>query len=85
MICFDEQHYYKFQDSKITGTGYLAYRDIPQIISSYDVSLKKTLDLGCGSAIYKLFKTIIRNGIYNEHLQNMPLILLKKILLTRRS
>lgn len=33
----------------ITGTGYLAFRDIPQIIQKYSQGGRQTLDFGCGA------------------------------------
>lgn len=49
MITFDDGHYTKFQDASISGTGYLAYRDIPKIIDLYKINLNKILDFGCAS------------------------------------
>jgi len=46
---FDEEQKNKYAESKIFGTGYLAYRDLQKFSLFHEVNFSKALDLGCGA------------------------------------
>jgi len=49
MIEFTEKEVVKYSKSTVSGTGYLAYRDVEKLIFGLNLQPKRTLDLGCGS------------------------------------
>src|SRR5258708_4644761 len=49
MLNFSDDQIKKYGKSGITGTGFLAFRDIEQFARNYKTNLDYVLDLGCGS------------------------------------
>ncbi|KTC76524.1 class I SAM-dependent methyltransferase [Legionella brunensis] len=49
MLKFSDEQIKKYGKSSITGTGFLAFRDVEEFAEKYDTSLDYVLDLGCGS------------------------------------
>lgn len=49
MIEFNKEQIKKYSESQISGTGYLAFRDILQFCELHKVNTTKVLDLGCGA------------------------------------
>ena len=49
MLKFNSEQTEKYKKSTITGTGYLAFRDIEFFAKKNKADLKNVLDLGCGS------------------------------------
>ena len=45
---FDKKSATKYKESQITGTGYIAYKDIIALTRKYNCNIDKVLDLGCG-------------------------------------
>jgi predicted TPR repeat methyltransferase len=48
MVEFNEEQRKKYSLSKISGTGYLAYRDVQKFSLFHEVNFSKGLCLGCG-------------------------------------
>ncbi|HEN5637057.1 TPA: class I SAM-dependent methyltransferase, partial [Legionella pneumophila] len=49
MLKFSDDQIKKYGKSSITGTGFLAFRDVEEFAAKYDTNLDYVLDLGCGS------------------------------------
>ncbi|CAH0537768.1 class I SAM-dependent methyltransferase [Vibrio marisflavi] len=49
MIEFTDQDVEKYSKSTVSGTGFLAYRDVEKLLSKLNLKPKRALDLGCGS------------------------------------
>ncbi|HAT6979780.1 TPA: class I SAM-dependent methyltransferase [Legionella pneumophila] len=49
MIKFSNEQVRKYGQSIISGTGFLAFRDLEQFARNYNTNLDYALDLGCGS------------------------------------
>lgn len=49
MLRFNDDEIKKYEKSSITGTGFLAFRDIEKFAEKHDTNLDYVLDLGCGS------------------------------------
>lgn len=78
MITFDNEHYLKFLDASLTGTGYLAYRDIKKIINLYEVEIDKILDLGCASGRSTTFLKTLSNNVYACDISDFAINLIKQ-------
>lgn len=78
MIVFDKAHYNKFQDSRVIGTGYLAYRDIPSLIKLHQISLDKILDLGCASGRSTVFLKKLTDTVYATDISQYAISLIKR-------
>lgn len=78
MISFDENNYQKFQSSKVVGTGYLAYRDIPSIIKLHEIKLERILDVGCGTGRSTSFLKGISENVYATDVSQHALNFVKK-------
>lgn len=48
MAIFNKDQQLKYSKSKITGTGYLVFRDTKKLIDLYSINTDKVLDFGCG-------------------------------------
>ena len=49
MIEFSNSEVAQYSKSTISGTGFLAYRDVEYLLNLHQLTPKRTLDLGCGS------------------------------------
>lgn len=78
MITFDNEHYLKFQEFSLNGTGYLAYRDIKKIIELYDINLNKILDLGSASGRSTNFLKTLTENVYACDVSEFAIELVKK-------
>jgi ubiquinone/menaquinone biosynthesis C-methylase UbiE len=48
-IRFNNEQTHKYSNSRIAGTGYLAFRDIEIFCLLHKINFSKVLDLGCGA------------------------------------
>lgn len=53
----------KYSRSKISGTGYLAFKDIQGFISTYNIDMSNVLDYGCGHGRSTIFLTQLARKI----------------------
>ncbi len=49
MLKFSDDQIKKYEKNSVTGTGFLAFRDIEKFAEKHDTNLDYVLDLGCGS------------------------------------
>lgn len=62
MVEFNEERRNKYSCLEISGTGYLAYRDIKNFSFVHEVNFLKVLDLGCGCWLVNDNLELARSG-----------------------
>lgn len=75
---FSEEQVHKYKKSSISGTGYLAFRDLEKICESCNIDLTKVLDLGCGSGRSTDFLKKFCKEIYGCDISKDALALMNK-------
>lgn len=47
-MLFNKEQHEKYKNSNISETGYLAFKDIGELINTHQINMASVLDLGCG-------------------------------------